>query len=202
MIEGLDRSVGEIVETLQRLMLDRRTLVFFTSDNGGILRMAGVGIKPENRISSNAPFRGQKHGLYEGGHRVPAIAWWPGKISAAQESAELAMTMDLMPTILELCGANPVQTPCDGISVAAHLLSREILPERTICWRSGNSRAVRWKNWKLVRIHEGPFELYDLSRDPSEKTDLATTHSSVTNELLSRLNAWEAGFRNSRVQQK
>lgn len=207
MIEELDRSVGEIVQTLERLTLARKTLarktlVFFTSDNGGILRMAGVPITSENRISTNAPFRGQKHGLYEGGHRVPAIAWWPGKIPAGQESAELAMTMDLMPTILDLCGANSVNTPCDGVSLSDHLLSRGILPERTVCWRAGDSNAVRWKNWKLVSIHEGPFELYDLAIDRSEKTNLAATHSDVKNELLSRLNAWEAGFRDSSIQQR
>jgi arylsulfatase A len=157
-------------------------------------------ITPDNRISTNAPFRGQKHGLYEGGHRVPAIAWWPEKIQAGRESAELTMTMDLMPTILELCGASRAESRCDGISLADHLLSGKVLPERTVYWRSGNSKAVRWKNWKLVRTHEGPFELYDLDRELNEKTNLANDRRDVWNELLSRLTSWEAGFRDSSQQ--
>ena len=74
MVEALDQSVGQIMATLDRLDLDRRTLVFFASDNGGYLRYGGG----YENISSNGPLRGQKGDMYEGGHRVPAIAWWPG----------------------------------------------------------------------------------------------------------------------------
>ena len=85
MIEELDDSVGEIVSALRQHDLGKRTLVFFTSDNGGIVRMKGVSTR--DRISDNTPWRGQKHGLYEGGHRVPAVAWWPGEIKPGRSDA-------------------------------------------------------------------------------------------------------------------
>ena len=191
MIEELDSSVGEIVQTLQKQELQKRTLIFFTSDNGGILRMAGVPIKEENRISVNAPWRGQKHGLYEGGHRVPTIAWWPGKIEAGRVTDQLSITMDLLPTCLELAGIK-ASTETDGISLASHLLEGQSLPERTLYWRQGDSKAVRWQDWKLVRIHERPFELYNLRDDPAEKRDLALEQPKLMKDLLSRLQTWEA----------
>ncbi|MCA9070397.1 MAG: sulfatase-like hydrolase/transferase, partial [Planctomycetaceae bacterium] len=191
MIEELDSSVGEIVATLERLKLSKRTLVFFTSDNGGILRVAGVPPNKENIISLNTPFRGQKHGLYEGGHRVPAMAWWPGKIKAGQVSNELSITTDLMPTLLELANIQPVST--DGVSLATHLIQGSSLPERTLFWSNGNSKAVRWKQWKLVRIHEHPFELYDLNQNVSEvpKHNLIDTRKDIRDDLMERLHLWE-----------
>lgn len=193
MIEELDRSVGEILQAIERLNLKQRTLVFFTSDNGGIVRMAGVPVADENRISSNAPWRGQKHGLYEGGHRVPALAWWPGKIKSGRVSDELSITTDLMPTYLELAGLNSNATSdTDGISLATHILKGDVLPERTLYWRQGNSRAVRWKDWKVVRIHERPFELYNLRHDCGEQNNLATENRDVMSELLERLRLWES----------
>jgi arylsulfatase A-like enzyme len=191
MIEELDESVGEILAVIKEQNLAHRTLVFFTSDNGGIIRMAGVPITAENRISDNTPWRGQKHGLYEGGHRVPAIAWWPGTIQAGRVANELCMTADLMPTFLELAGLAAGES--DGISLASHLLRQEALPERTIFWRNGASKAVRWNQWKLVRIHDRPFELYDLKDNPTElpKHNLIRDRSDIAHQLLDRLEKWE-----------
>ena len=153
--------------------------------------MAGVPIIPENKISDMTPWRGQKHGLYEGGHRVPAIAWWPGRITPGRISDELCATMDLMPTCLELAGAEIGKS--DGISLASHLLARSpTLPDRALFWRNGASRAVRWKQWKVVRIHERPFELYRLDDDPAERRNLAESHPEVMKDLLQRWRTWES----------
>lgn len=194
MIEKLDESVGRIVSAVKRAKLERNTLVFFTSDNGGIVREAGVPIKPENVISINAPLRGQKHGLYEGGHRVPAIAWWPGVVPAGIESTTTTMTMDLFPTLLELAGLNrpAADTPVrlDGVSFAPVLLRNEALPERTLFWRQGDSRAVRSGNWKLVSIHDAPFELYDLASDIGERKNLAKDQPDKLRELVGRHREW------------
>ncbi|MEQ8785401.1 MAG: sulfatase-like hydrolase/transferase [Pirellulaceae bacterium] len=193
MIEELDDSVGRIVATLRRLKLDERTLVLFTSDNGGIVRMAGVPIKPENAISSNAPLRGQKHGLYEGGHRVPAIAWWPGKIAAGRASSVTAMTMDLHPTLLELAGIPTPRDTLDGASLRDVLLGRkERLDERTLFWRQGDSRAVRRGDFKLVSIHDGPVELYDLGADLAERRDQSAARPQLVRQLQQAYEQWEA----------
>jgi arylsulfatase A-like enzyme len=146
-----------------------------------------------HRIASNVPWRGQKHGLYEGGHRVPAIARWPGKIEAGRVSDQLSITADLVSTCLELAGLKPkAASETDGISLVTHLLKGGGLAERTLYWRQGISRAVRWKDWKVVRIQERPFELYNLRHDSGEKKNLATENSEMMNELLRRLRLWEA----------
>jgi len=198
MIEELDASVGRIVETLKRMKLEKQTLLFFTSDNGGIVRLAGVPITEANRISSNAPLRGQKHGLYEGGHRVPAIAWWPGRIAAGSESSAVGMTMDLHPTLLELAGLDlpdaEQSNTLDGISLRPQMLSQQRLPERTIFWRQGDSKAVRWRDWKLVSIHGRPFELYDLAHDIAERTDLSSEKPEIMHRLSDALRVWELQF--------
>lgn len=191
MIEELDASVGEIVGELHEQGIAEDTLVFFTSDNGGIVRMKGLKPSAENRISDNAPWRGEKHGLYEGGHRVPTIAYWPGKIEAGRVSKGLSMTADLMPTFLELAGVCAVES--DGVSLARHVLEGKELPSRTLFWRNRLSKAVRLKDWKLVRNHELPFELYDLGKNPSEapKGNLMESRADIAGELLRRLAAWE-----------
>jgi len=190
MTEELDASVGEILAAIKEENIEKRTLVFFTSDNGGIIRMAGVPIVPANRISDNSPWRGQKHGLYEGGHRVPAIALWPGHIEAGCVSNEPCMTVDLMPTFLALSAVKAGKT--DGVSLASLLLQKGPLPERTMFWRNGASKAVRWKHWKLVRIHDGPFELYDLCQKPAEhpKHNLIRNRTDISNDLRDRLRKW------------
>ena len=157
--------------------------------------MKGVPLK--DRISTNAPLRGQKHGLYEGGHRVPAMAWMPGRIAPGQSSAT-AMTMDLHPTLLELAGLEPPghddPKALDGISLATHLFERTALPKRTLFWRQGDSRAVRWKDWKLVRIHRRPWELYHLGRDLPERQDLSRSQPEIQQKLRNALADWEKGF--------
>ena len=193
MIEELDTSVGEIITALERLELNNRTLVFFTSDNGGIVRMAGVPATPENRISSNAPLRGQKHGLYEGGHRVPAIAWWPGTITPDSDASVTGVTMDLYPTLLELAGLNATE-PLDGVSLAGALRGNESIPERTLFWRQGDSYAARDGDWKIVSIHNSPFELYDLGADLGEQKNVAAQYPEVLRQLQTQLKDWEAQY--------
>ncbi len=205
MIEELDASVGSIVQAIHQHQLDEQTLVFFTSDNGGIVRMAGVPMNAENAISSNGPLRGQKHSLYEGGHRVPAIAWWPGKIIPKGELLATTMTMDLYPTLVELAskaqqqGGEPTPAKAayasDGVSLVQQLLDPHTpLAERTLFWRQGDSRAARWGNWKLVSIHNGPFELFDLAADLAERTNLASTHPEIRQRLERELNQWELSY--------
>ena len=192
MIEALDRSVGRIVETLKRLKLDRRTLVFFTSDNGGYLHYAG---RHRGDISSNGSLRGQKGDVYEGGHRVPAIAWWPEQIEAGTVSDATTLTMDLFPTFLELASIEPSPNDgphkLDGESLAGTLLRQEVLRERTLFWRIHQSKAVRRGPWKLVVSGRKAPDLYNLTDDIEEANNRAAGQSGLVSELRDKLAEWE-----------
>ncbi len=186
MIEAVDGSVGTILEALKQEGLDDRTLVFFTSDNGGYLTYRGG----YRNISDNGPLRGQKTDLYEGGHRVPAIARWPGKIRPGTTDA-LAATFDLFPTILDLMETESVDPALDGVSLAPLLFDQQPLPSRTLFWRMGDEAAAREAQWKLVRNPNSPPELYDLSRDIGENNNLAGARSDIVADLLQALETWE-----------
>lgn len=187
----LDAGVGRVMNAIQSLPSNRETLVIFNSHNGGYLRYSGG----MNNISSNGPLRGQKISMYEGGHRVPCLAWWPGRIPAGSETDATTMTMDLLPTFLELAGvdlpADHTPQAIDGVSLTP-LLFRNRPPEsRTLFWRTGNFKAVRHGEWKLVIHHGGLTELYNLKNDLSERNDLAATNGERLRDLLNRLAAWE-----------
>jgi len=192
MIEDLDRSTGEILSALKRLNLEEDTLVFFTSDNGGYIEYNGL---QHGNISSNGPLRGQKTQIWEGGHRVPAIARWPGQIPAGATSDATTLTMDLFPTFLELAGL-PEQPegstkPLDGTSISGVLRGEDALPERTLFWRMSTARAARRGDWKLVRQGDDPPELYNLAEDLGETTNLADRMPERVRELAAALATWE-----------
>jgi arylsulfatase A len=190
MIERLDEGVGQVMDCLRRLNLDRNSLVIFTSDNGGYVNYAGA-----KNVSSNAPLRGGKFAMYEGGHRVPCIVWWTGRIAAGDESDATMMTMDLLPTFLELAGVPlpPAEGPAalDGVSLLPALLRGEPIAERTLFWQAGDMKAVRRGPWKVVIQHDQPPELYDLKSDLGERKNLAAREPKRLRELLDALAAWQ-----------
>ncbi len=189
MVEAFDASVGQIVGRLRELDLEKNTLVIFASDNGGYSVDHGGYVA----VSSNAPWRGQKGDLYEGGHRVPAIFSWPGRIAPARTSAATVLTMDLFPTALELAGvAQPTGgRASDGVSLVAHLVSDTPLPERTLFWRRGDTRAVRRGDWKLVTNRAEAPQLFNLRNDPSERADLAAHETGRVAALRQAFAGWE-----------
>lgn len=187
MIESLDASVGQILNTLQEQGLDENTLVVFASDNGGYLTYAGG----FHNISSNGPYRGQKGQLYEGGHRVPGIIRWPGRI-APGVADQPAMTFDLFPTFVELAGLAGQFEPLglDGVSLKPLLLDGAPLPSRPLFWRIRDRRAVRLGPWKLVA--QGPeLELYNLDEAMDESQNVAAKQPELVATLLQLLEQWE-----------
>jgi arylsulfatase A-like enzyme len=194
----IDEGLGQIRESLETLGIDHRTLVLFFSDNGA----------SRDFPSGNPNLRGSKGSVYEGGHKVPFIAWWPGRIAPGSESDFPAMTLDVMPTLLSLAGIeSPTsERPPDGVDLSPLLLGGKAPPPRPLFWASlGNNgaraEAMREGGWKLVVLHPkatpGSFEnerveLYDLSRDPSETRDLSVIETVRTNEMLKQLKAWYA----------
>lgn len=187
MVEALDRSVGDIVATLRRLDLEGQTLVFFASDNGGYL---DYGSRFEN-ISSNGPLRGQKTDVFEGGHRVPAIARWPGRIRPGV-SDQTVLTFDLLPTLLALAGQErPTLAAMDGVDVSALLLDGKALAPRTLFWRMRQKKAVRRGPWKLVQVGEGAPMLFDLAADLGEERDVAGQNPELVAALQAAFAGWE-----------
>ncbi|MEM9018538.1 MAG: sulfatase-like hydrolase/transferase, partial [Verrucomicrobiota bacterium] len=142
MLEAFDESVGRIVDSLKKEGLIESSLVILTSDNGGYLNYG----KAFQNISSNGVFRGQKTSVHEGGHRVPLVVSWPGRIAPGISDA-LTHSNDWMPTLAALVGIDPPTS--DGIDLQSLLFDGVPLPERTLFWRTRNAHAVRQGPWKL-----------------------------------------------------
>jgi arylsulfatase A-like enzyme len=195
MITEMDKSIGRIMKTVRELKLDKNTLVLFCSDNGGIVAYDGG----YQSISSNRPYRGEKGNVYEGGHRVPAVAWWPGHIKAGVVSAETIMTVDILPTILELAGIkkNEIVNKLDGTSLSPQLFSNKKMESRKLFWKHRDLYAVRYGVWKLVQNNEKPVELYNLEKDAAENNNVAVDHVQLVKELQADLAAWEKDIYNN-----
>ena len=188
MVEAVDTSVGRIVETLEALNLTEKTLVIFSSDNGG------------TRVSINRPLRGVKGSLYEGGVRVPTCMKWPGVIEAGTTSATPITSVDFLPTFAELAGVPlPTAQPVDGESFAPLLKGYRALRNRAIYWhyplyltgRASPASAIRKGDWKLIEYFEdGRLELYNVAADISESRNMAGTAPSKARELHGDLIAW------------
>lgn len=183
MISRMDADVGRLVQLLQRKGLEKNTLIVFTSDNGPHQE----GGHRHDYFDSNGPLRGLKRDLYEGGIRVPTIAYWPGKIAAGSTCDQALAAYDWLPTACELAGIQPPAN-IDGISYAKVLLGEpQVNPHEYLFWSYGAAKAIRQGNWKAVRNAKGkPWELYDLSTDVGETRDLAAAHP----EVLKRLQQW------------
>ncbi len=204
MIASLDESVGRIIARLEELKLADKTLVIFTSDNGGVGGYDREGIQG-GEITDNAPLRGGKGMLYEGGIRVPYIFRWSGRIAAGSICDVPINSVDLYPTLLELAGATPPENyPLDGTSYLELLLGGEASQRNALywhfpgylgagggTWRTTPASAVRIGDWKLMEFYEdGRLELYNLKEDRGEKSELSNRYPEKVKELHGRLARW------------
>jgi uncharacterized sulfatase len=181
MVTRMDKDVGRMLELLQELSIDGKTLVLFTSDNGP----HHEGGHDHTFFDSNGPLRGYKRDLYEGGIRVPTIARWPGVIPAGSSSDEPLAFWDWLPTACELAGQDG-ELPTDGVSFVATLCGQ---PNRQthheyLFWGYQEKRAVRAGKWKAVRNKaSAPVELYDLTTDLGEQHDVAAEHPDIVKHM-------------------
>ncbi len=187
MVTHLDDQVGEVLNKLKELGLDKNTIVIFSSDNGPHLE---GGADPDY-FDSNGPLRGYKRDLYEGGIREPMIVRWPGKVAAGTTSNHISAFWDIMPTLAELSG---IETPknIDGISFLPTLLGKKGQKEHDYMYwefhEQGGRQAVRKGNWKLVRYNvfnpeKTTTALYNLTNDSGEESNIASAHPDVVKEL-------------------
>lgn len=188
MITYMDKDVGTILNKLKSLNLDSRTLVIFTSDNGP---HAEGGAKPDF-FDSNGALKGMKRELYEGGIRVPMIAWWPGNIRTESESDHISAFWDFLPTACDIAKIAPPEIT-DGISFLPTMIDEEQTKHELLYWEfmeKGGRQAIRKDNWKAVRYDmsgnpDAPIELYDLHEDVGEETDIASSHPEIVKEMAS-----------------
>jgi arylsulfatase A-like enzyme len=186
MVSRLDRFVGEIIALVEQKHLEKNTLVIFTSDNGPHKEDGG---DPEF-FNSNGQFKGIKRDLYEGGVRVPFIAWQKGVIKPGT-SGQVGAFWDLFPTFLQITGV-PFSQKVDGISLADALYKNKTFNHPYLYWElheSGGKQAIRLDNWKAIKLNVStedlPLELYNLADDPKEENNLAEKYP----ELIKQMNA-------------
>ena len=193
MIRSLDRGVGEVLDALERNGLDENTLVLFTSDNGG----AGYIGLPE----VNAPFRGWKITLFEGGIHVPYMMRWPARIPKGSEVTEPVHHFDMYATAAAAAGAAlPSDRKMDGVDLVPHARGEAAsVPHRELYWRSGASQSALVDGWKLnLSDPPGRSWLFDLSTDPNEQVDLSRQRPDKLAELMGALTAHNAEQQASR----
>jgi arylsulfatase A-like enzyme len=206
MIESVDQSVGRVLAKLDELKLADRTVVIFASDNGGVGGYAAAGVNAR-AVTDNAPLRGGKGMLYEGGVRVPFIVRWPGVVQPGVVCDAPAIHVDLFPTLLEIAGArHPEGQPLDGVSLVPLWKDPQAkLPRDAIYthfpgylegaapgqWRTTPVGTIRAGHFKLLEFFEdGRLELYNLHDDIGERHNLAATMSDKVRELHDQLAAW------------
>lgn len=193
MLASLDDAVGRVLKKLDDLKLTDKTLVIFTSDNGGLATLEGMPAP----ATINSPLREGKGYLYEGGIRVPLLVKWPGHIKPTVTSAA-ACSIDLFPTITEACLGKPA-TDVDGISLLPLLERGEAVPARDLFWHyphyanqgSRPGAAVRSGEFKLIEFYEsGRRELFNVVQDVGEGRNLAVAQPDLVKELSAKLDAW------------
>jgi arylsulfatase A-like enzyme len=195
MVESLDDAIGKLLDTLDRLQLSDKTIVVFFSDNGGNMYSR----VDDNPPTSNAPLRGGKATIYEGGTRVPCAVIWPGKTKPGSRSAAFLSSTDWYPTLLEMMRIEkPADVTFDGVSQVPSLLGQPGPRESVVCFvpnyfpqpNTIPSTSIRRGSWKLIRFHgdglkqSDRFELYNLDEDIGESKNLAGTNP----QLVERLN--------------
>ena len=190
MIRALDRSVGEIIRTLKELNIYGRTLIFFTSDNGGANYIELEDI--------NKPFRGWKISFFEGGIRVPFILSWPDQIDPGLKFDKPVHHFDIFSTIASAANVQiPMDRKIDGVDLMPYIKGEKITnPHQTLFWRSGNHQAVLHENWKyLISKKEGTKWLFDTDQDPLERNNLININPEKTSQienLLAMFNSEQA----------
>lgn len=187
MVTLLDNQVGEIMKKVKDLGIEKNTIIIFTSDNGPH-REGGA---DPDFFKSNGPFRGYKRDLYEGGIRVPMIVKWPDKVEAGSTSDHIFAAWDVLPTFCQIGGVSAPDF--DGISFYPALVGEEDQKQHEFLYwefhEQGRKQAVRYGKWKAIRKNleknpDAPLELYDLSTDVGETTDLAGRYPDIETKML------------------
>ena len=177
----MDEAIGDLLATLKERGLEKNTLIFFLSDNGG------------SGNDGNAPLKGSKSTMWEGGLRVPFIAWWPGHFPAGKITDELLTSLELFPTICAATGAKlSSEIKLDGFDMQPVLRGEKKSPRQEMFWQRRKDKAARVGSWKWI---DGSKDgkgggLFDLSADIGETHDLSKEKPDVLKMMQDRFAAW------------
>jgi arylsulfatase A len=180
MVTRLDADVGRLLDLLEEMGIEKKTLVMFSGDNGASFAPDSENGKLFDQ-SMGGKLRGFKRSMYEGALRQASFAWWPGTVPAGRVSDEPWAFWDYLPTVAELSGTHiPANVPADGLSLASYLKGGAVPKRECFYWELHEGapiQAVRWDDWKAVRNGVNkPMELYDLKADVSEARNIAAKH--------------------------
>jgi N-acetylgalactosamine-6-sulfatase len=188
MVERMDARIGDVLRQLDTMGAAGNTIVVFTSDNGA------------DANGRNDPFKGRKSSVWEGGVRAPLHMRWPGVVPAGREVSQVAVTMDLAPTLLSASGVSGGRL--DGIDLMPFLTGTQAPAKRTLFWRYKRAqnvrRAVRHGDWKYADDN-GAKGLYDIGADPQEENDLLKSRPDLARDLEARLARWEKDVESPRL---
>lgn len=185
MMTSLDDNVGRVLEAIKQNQLDEHTLIIFVNDNGG----ATV------NSSDNGPLRGMKGSKWEGGIRVAMLMKWPGQLPENKIYTLPVSALDILPTAIAAGnGKQKGIKKLDGVNLLPYLKrQQQKSPHQALYWRRGVAAAMRENQWKLIRVKDNVL-LFDLTKDLSEKNNLAQQHPAVVKEMLAKLVRWEKGL--------
>ena len=176
----MDDAIGALMESVEKTGQTDNTIFLFLSDNGG----SGNG--------GNAPLKGSKSMMWEGGLRVPFIMRWPGKLPAGKVTDEFLTSMELVPTLLAACAAKaPAGVKLDGFDMLPVLRGETKSSRREMFWQRRGDKAARFENWKWLESEKGQG-LYDLSADLGEKHDLTKDKPEIAKQMRERFATWRA----------
>lgn len=181
---ALDRAVGKVLDALDENNLADNTIVFFLNDNGG------------TPAHDNRPLHGFKGSSWEGGTRVPFAVRWPAKLPKGKVFDQPVISLDIASTCLAAAGVEPSGNPLDGVDLVPHLSGDNTkAPHDTLYWKNGAKWSAREGDFKLVAGNadqSGRPQLFDLSKDISEKVDIAADHPEVVSRIQEKYEAWAA----------
>ena len=186
MIWSLDEAVGKIVKTLEKNKLMDNTMIWFLSDNGGTCEQA-----------SNGKYNGKKGTLFEGGMRVPFFLYWKPVIKPGSVYNKPISSLDIFPTSVAVAGGNPAKNPkpLDGVNLIPYLTGKNKgLPNKKLNWRRLNIAASRNGDWKLIRVDNKYYALYNLKNDVGEMHNRIKENPEKAEELKKQLTNWEKGL--------
>jgi arylsulfatase A-like enzyme len=186
MISAMDDGIGQVLTAVKECGLDEHTLIFFLSDNGGATDSGAV----------NAPLKGCKGQVYEGGIRVPFAVQWKGTIPAGSEYLHPVSSLDIYATAVAVAGAKvPSSQILDGVNLIPFFTGKKTEPpHKVLYWRTGggDSYAARMGKWKWVKAGDQPAELYDLSADIGESRNLISQNAEVVEKIESSVTDWNS----------
>jgi arylsulfatase A-like enzyme len=198
MLAMIDDGVGMLLDELRARNLERDTIVIFQSDNGATRETRADHAGRPYAGGSNAPFRGYKAGLFEGGIRMPTLMSWPGRIPAGQVVRGMGAAMDILPTVLGWAGG-AAPAGLDGVDVGSMIVNGAASPHEALFWEYSKQSAVRAGDWKLiVNPPSSPGDpvtdaqwLSNLKDDPGEKRNRIQDEPRIARQLQQRLETWK-----------